>query len=159
MLASCKTHTTTTVTSNGRKRTLPTPQKFIKFQGTDFTIKGVTFKLQPKTGETGNVEAGVGEISFATKFREASDMAIILDNAQFRDAQNLIAAASTMSDAEFNQRLARISDEQQKLDQLALIVSAKDSAALQKWVDNYFQDNKLSNQKPVTNTALGLKQF
>jgi hypothetical protein len=173
---------TTTVTSaDGRKRSLPAPQKFIQFQGSDFTIKGVTIKLPQKGASKGSktaspsasptvsasaspgagngIEGSVAEITFGTKFRDVTDLAIILDNAQFRDAQYLIAAASTLTDDQFNKRLARISDNQQKLDQLALIVSAKDSNALQRWVDNYFKDRQIANTKPVTNTALGLKQY
>src|SRR5207247_1261512 len=128
LFTSCGT-TSSTVTvhsADGRKRTLPNPQKFIRFQGSDFTIKSVSIKLQPKqSGATGVtaagtttpssspgpsaasspgalVEAGVGEISFVNKFRDVTDLAVILDNAQFRDGQNLIAAASTLDDAAFN---------------------------------------------------------
>jgi hypothetical protein len=193
MLAACITPSSTAVRGpNGQRRSVPNPQKFVQFQGSEVTIKGVTVKVADtsnvttdasgtkksgtapaaaenkgakKSGSVGDpsLEGGIGEITFGKKFREATDLAVILDNAQFRDAQNLIAAASVLSDAEFTSRLASIADAQQKLDQLALIASTRDSIALQKWIDIYFDARRgqlrPAAQQPITNTAIGLKQF
>lgn len=119
----------------GQKRAVPTPTKFITFQGRTAIVKGVTVTLE------GGATGGVGEMDFSTKFRDASDFAIILDNSQYRDSQQLIASASVLNDQDFNKRLAAISDDQRKLDQLALIASVKDSDALQKWISTYFLTN------------------
>lgn len=150
VLSACQTPSTTTVAGpGGTRRNVPTPQKFVKFQGSDFTIKTVTVKI-PEAGE-----ASVGELTFNTKFRDATNLAVILDNAQFQDAQMLVASASVLSDAQYSARIARISDNQQKLNQLALIASVQDAAALDKWISTY----STTGQVPVTDTTLGLSRY
>jgi hypothetical protein len=174
---------------SGQVRAVPTPTKFIVFQGSDITVKGLKLTMEEssessadkskanesKEGEEGSKSgtntnkneaklgakrtAELGEFTRAWKTRDVSDLAVALDNAQYSSNVLLVASASVDNEGEYKQKLGKVTDSQEKLGQLSLIVSSKDSAALGKWLDHYFDGNKVLDNKPVTNTTLGLGPF
>jgi hypothetical protein len=173
----------------GQVRIVPAPTKHVLYQGTDLTIKGLKISLQEsqdlsadrttsreyklkegaeqsgsdasktgsKTGE--EISAEIGEFSLLWKTREVTELAAILDYAQYNNNVMLVASAASDTDIEYRTKLASLAEAQQKLDQLALIASTKDSVALNKWISYYFEGRRLNEQRPVTNTTLGLGTF
>jgi hypothetical protein len=102
----------------------------IKYSGTSITVKGVNLPIP-------NAPLPIGEVSVEPKvIQQASEVVQILEQHRLSTCHLLISHAS-VSKAAFAKALEAMQNDETALTQFALIVSTKDGAAIQKFLDFY----------------------
>ena len=103
----------------------------IKYSGTSISVKGVNLPIP-------NAPVSIGEVTVEPKvIQQACEAVQILEQHRIAACQ-MLPSYATVSKASFAKALEAMQNDETALTQFALIVSTKDGAAIQKFVEFYF---------------------
>jgi len=122
---------------NGQYVCLPECKPLVEYQGSSFSIKGTNIPI-PTTGLTVNL----GDIAWnKTLLQTAASASQIMDIQRVSRCERLSILATTMiNQEEYEKLLKNMYESEEKLNQLALLITMNNPAAVVNWVNAYSKE-------------------
>lgn len=122
---------------NGQYVCLQECKPIVEYQGSNFSIKGTNIPI-PTTGLTVNL----GDIAWnKTLLQTAASASQIMDIQRVSRCERLSVLATTMTNQEeYEKLLKNMYESEEKLNQLALLITMNNPAAVVNWVNAYSKE-------------------
>ncbi|MEP7015727.1 MAG: hypothetical protein ABI925_09825 [Verrucomicrobiota bacterium] len=145
-LCGCWANQHTIRTTDGHSVIIPTCKAAISYQGSKWGVQGPKYQ-----------GAEAGSVQWERLFREVEPLIEVIDQQELRRCESLNTMVSISTLAEVKKELAARDSANQKREQLELIISMGNSAALQEYIKTYFLrvdpsfvDEHLDQNDPAT---------
>ena len=127
---------------NGQNVCIQQCKPIIEYQGTNFSIKGINVPI-PSTGTTVNI----GDTAWnKSVLQSAASTAQIMDMQRISRCERMSVIVTSVTDQkEYENLLKKIYENEEKIDQLALLITLNNPEAVVNWVNIYSSASSYDN--------------